>query len=211
MAGFVPSSGWVVTGQQAGLANVPRERAGGTGLEALARGPELRVRLGTRSGSTSDVRLPCKGPAKSLPTVESLWWWKRPFDGRAQLSTERNRKSSSFGFVAWRCLDPLSRAPTARQASTRGVVVWWASCGCPSKQTYIRAPAPLQHLTFPRRHCAVYCILQHVIWEGGRWISCIIPRKLRFMGWKKADLTQGKYVMHQASLPRPTATPRPGS
>lgn len=147
-------------------------------LEALARGPELRVRLGTRSGSTSDVRLPCKGPAKSLPTVESLWWWKRPFDGRAQLSTERNRKSSSFGFVAWRCLDPLSRAPTARQASTRGVVVWWASCGCRSKQTYIRAPAPLQHLTFPRRHCAVYCILQHVIWEGGRWISCIIPRKL---------------------------------
>lgn len=211
MAGFVPSSGWVVTGQQAGLANVPRERAGGTGTG----GPRQRPRAASPSWHTIwiDVRRPLalQGPAKSLPTVESLWWWKRPFDGRAQLSTERNRKSSSFGFVAWRCLDPLSRAPTARQASTRGVVVWWVSCGCRSKQTYIRAPAPLQHLTFPRRHCAVYCILQHVIWEGGRWISCIIPRKLRFMGWKKADLTQGKYVMHQASLPRPTATPRPGS
>lgn len=56
MAGFVPSSGWVVTGQQAGLANVPRERAGGTGTG----GPRQRPRAASPSWHTIriDVRRP---------------------------------------------------------------------------------------------------------------------------------------------------------
>lgn len=137
-------------------------------------------------------------------------------DGKSRLLEESKcrlggkGRSRLFGFVASRCLDPLSRAPTARQASTRGVV-WWGVRRPVRVEANRRAPGPLQRLStayIPRRHCAVYCILQYVIWEGGQWISCIIPRKLQFMGWMKADLTQRKHLDAPGLPPHAPLPPR---
>lgn len=151
-----------------------------------------------------DVRSPCKGPAKSLPTVES-WWWKRRFDGTVQCRRsglggkgEAVRLGSLHRGVWIPYLGPNS--PTS--INTRGCLVG-------VKQTDLRAPTLLQHLTFPRRHCAVCCVLQYVIWEIAQWISCIIPRNPRFMGWKNADLTQRKHLDAPGLPPTPHFHPVP--
>lgn len=212
MAGFVPSSGWAVTGQQSGparVANVPRERAGGTGtggpLEALTRAASLSWHT-IRDRRPLALQGAGQGPCRQSSHC----------DGKSRLLEESKcrlggkGRSRLVGFVASRCLDPLSRAPTARQASTRGVV-WWANRVLwVSKQTDVLPPhcSAFPQRTFPRRHCAVYCILQYVIWEGGQWISCIIPRKLQFMGWMKADLTQRKHL-DAPGLPTPHFLPAP--